>query len=62
MRLPGYEYSQPGSYFVTFCTKDRIESLASVGADHNIALSREGRQTSHRIPDHPISELRGHTR
>ncbi len=23
LRLPGYDYSQPGSYFVTICTKDR---------------------------------------
>ena len=23
MRLPGYDYSMPGAYFVTACTKDR---------------------------------------
>ena len=24
MRLKGYDYSQPGAYFVTICTKDRL--------------------------------------
>ena len=34
-RLPDYDYSSPGSYFVTICTKDRrcILSDISVGAD-----------------------------
>ena len=35
IRLPDYDYSSPGSYFVTICTKDRrcILSDISVGAD-----------------------------
>lgn len=33
-RLPGYDYSQPGGYFVTICTKGREELLGTVvGAD-----------------------------
>lgn len=23
-RLPNYDYSKPGAYFVTICTKDRL--------------------------------------
>ena len=35
IRLPEYDYSSPGAYFVTICTKDRkcILSNISVGAD-----------------------------
>ena len=33
-RLSGYDYSQPGGYFITICTKGREELLGSVvGAD-----------------------------
>ena len=33
-RLAGYDYSQPGGYFVTICTKGREEILGTVvGAD-----------------------------
>ena len=35
LRLPHYDYSSPGAYFVTICTKDRrcILSKIAVGAD-----------------------------
>ena len=35
MRLPGYDYSRPGAYFVTVCTRERkcILSHIAVGAD-----------------------------
>ena len=35
IRLPDYDYSTPGAYFVTICTKDRkcILSNLTVGAD-----------------------------
>ena len=35
VRLPDYDYSRPGAYFITICTKDRrcILSDISVGAD-----------------------------
>ena len=35
IRLPDYDYSSPGAYFVTICTKDRkcILSSITVGAD-----------------------------
>lgn len=32
MRLPGYDYSQPGWYFVTICTKNRREVFGVVAA------------------------------
>ena len=35
IRLPDYDYSSPGTYFVTICTQDRrcILSRITVGAD-----------------------------
>lgn len=35
LRLPGYDYSQSGTYFLTVCTRDRICCLSSVGAHHD---------------------------
>ena len=36
-RLAGYDYSQPGAYFITVCTKDRKCILSTiVGADAHI--------------------------
>jgi len=29
-RLDGYNYSSPGFYFITICTKDRVEYLGQV--------------------------------
>ena len=37
-RLPDYEYSQPGAYFVTVCTKEKACILSTiVGGDAHIA-------------------------
>ena len=37
LRLTGYDYSLPGAYFVTVCTKDRARILGTiVGADDHI--------------------------
>ena len=30
IRLPGYDYAQPGAYFVTICTQDRISFFGDV--------------------------------
>lgn len=30
MRLKGYDYSQPGFYYVTICTQDRVERFGDV--------------------------------
>ena len=32
-RLKGFDYSSPGAYFITICTKDRKQLFAPVGAD-----------------------------
>ena len=29
-RLKGYDYSTPGAYFITICTKDRKEMLSKI--------------------------------
>ncbi len=41
IRLPGYDYSQPGAYFVTICIWQR-ECLLSEIQDGNILLSNYG--------------------
>lgn len=46
IRLKGYDYSQPGAYFVTICTKDRLP-LFEHDAIRSIAAS-----CLHQIPYH----------
>ncbi len=41
-RLPAYDYSQPGMYFVTVCTYNRICSMGQI-VDDVIELSARGR-------------------
>lgn len=41
-RLPGYDYSQPGYYFVTFCVHER-ECVLGDGAYDTVELSPYGR-------------------
>lgn len=42
IRLKGYDYSEPGEYFVTICTKDRAHILGDV-VDGVMRLSDAGR-------------------
>ncbi len=42
IRLAGYDYSQPGVYFITICTRDR-ESLFGDRNDFQIRLNECGR-------------------
>lgn len=54
MRLKGYDYNQPGEYFVTVCTKDR-ENLFSEIIDGKMVLNEAGRITEKcwlEIPKH----------
>ena len=53
-RLRGFDYSEPGEYFVTMCTKDRVCSLGKV-CDAAIRLSDIGR-----IVENFWKEIRGH--
>jgi REP element-mobilizing transposase RayT len=41
VRLPDYDYSQPGAYFVTICTKDRRNLFGGV-VNEEMCLSRFG--------------------
>jgi len=36
IRLKGYDYSQPGFYYITMCTQDRIERFGTVSDDKMI--------------------------
>jgi len=54
IRLKGYDYTQPGAYFVTICSQDRSGVLGEIVND-DIHLSPTG-QTAHdfwyRVPEH----------
>jgi putative transposase len=41
IRLPGYDYSQPGAYFITLCTRDR-ECLFGEIVDGEMVLNEFG--------------------
>jgi putative transposase len=54
IRLPGYDYAQPGAYFVTICTKDRLCLFGEVVAGQ-MRLNDAGcivRQCWSDIPNH----------
>ena len=53
-RLRGYHYRQPGYYFLTICTKNRINYFGQIINDR-MKLSLIGRITHrywHKIPNH----------
>ena len=54
IRLKGYDYTSPGSYFVTICTQDRVHLFGQV-VDAEMQLNPYGRVVDtylSRIPDH----------
>ena len=54
VRLRGYDYSQPGTYFLTVCTHDR-ECLFGDVLDGEITFNEAGRiidECWHDLPDH----------
>lgn len=42
IRLKFYDYSEEGIYFITICTKNRIELLGKIRDNKDIKLSKEG--------------------
>jgi REP element-mobilizing transposase RayT len=55
IRLPGYDYSRPGYYFVTFCIHDRRQNLFGNVVDAIMVLNEFGKFTKqcwHDIPKH----------
>jgi len=55
IRLPGYDYSQPGYYFVTVCIHDRKQNLFGNVVDGIMVLNEFGKHTEqcwHDIPKH----------
>jgi REP element-mobilizing transposase RayT len=59
-RLPYFDYSTPGAYFITICTKDRKcifwENVgASIARPHKPTLSRSGK-----IVETAIRDITGH--
>lgn len=54
LRLPGYDYTQPGAYFVTICVQDRLHLFGEV-VDDRVAFNPYGRVAAtlwERIPRH----------
>ena len=41
LRLPGYDYSQAGAYFITACTQNRVMLLGEI-IDDNMRLNEMG--------------------
>ena len=39
-RLKGYDYSSPGAYFITICTKDRKELLGKIVGDDALIVPK----------------------
>jgi putative transposase len=54
MRLKEYDYSQPGEYFVTVCTKDRKHLFGEMSAEEMMEneFGRIVRRCWHELPDH----------
>lgn len=42
IRLPGYDYSQPGAYFITICTHDRLPLFGKI-VDGAMVLNTAGK-------------------
>ena len=58
-RLPNFDYSTPGAYFITVCTKNRKCILwnsvgASIARPHNIPLSAYGKIVNQAICNIPL--------
>src|SRR3954470_7404687 len=53
MRLPGYDYSQAGAYFVTICTHRRIPLFGEV-VDDTVRLNANGLLVTATCNDLPV--------
>ena len=54
LRLPGYDYSQAGAYFITVCTQNRVMLFGGV-IDGDVRLNEMGtivQQTWDDLPTH----------
>jgi putative transposase len=57
IRLKGYDYTQPGAYFVTICTLNRVYLFGGISGDE-MYLNENGkivRETWHELPKHYAS-------
>ena len=43
IRIKNYDYTKENIYFITICTKDRLELLGKIGSENYIKLSQEGK-------------------
>jgi len=63
LRLQGYDYSQPGAYFVTICTRNRLSIFGRVDQGkmqlnkNGIIATRKWEQLDERFPEIEIDEF-----
>ena len=63
LRLPGYDYSQPGAYFITICTRNRLSIFGRVDQGkmqlnkNGIIATRKWEQLDERFPEIEIDEF-----
>ena len=57
IRLPKYDYSTPGAYFVTICTADRRCILSTISVGTSIARPRGKKQISERTCANPWNDV-----
>ncbi len=63
LRLPGYNYSQPGAYFVTICTQNRLPIFGRVDQGRmllnncGIIATRKWERLDERFPEIEIDEF-----
>ena len=47
IRLKYYNYAEQGMYFITLCTKNRLELLGKIKDENTIELTKEGKIAEH---------------
>jgi len=58
-RLKGYDYSTPGAYFITICTKDRKELLSKIVGDDAHIVPKNNLSDYGLICDKYINNING---
>lgn len=53
IRIPGYDYSQPGLYFITICAKDKENIFGEIHAPENFNYPVAGVQNSEPLQNAP---------
>lgn len=60
IRIPNYDYSNYGAYFITICTKDRKEILSQISVGANIVRPNTILTDIGKIVDEAIKNIHNH--